>query len=155
PYPLLKTWFDAAEASLTASLGIQTSMELSKQELTHQARLELENLLGEVMVVRANLQTFWEDQGLISLSLSQQALSLLSAENAQARVQAATTRLFAFGVSSANNVVAAIESGLQAISIAQTAKLSAQAIALTGITAYFMSRAGKLHEAYQLARQVT
>ena len=59
----------------------------------------------------------------------------------------------AFYASSANDAVAAIESGLQAGSLAQAAGQTALAISIMGTTAMYMIGAGQLHEAQQLTQQ--
>jgi len=156
PYPMLETWLKAAEASLTASFGIQTSEPafLSMQNLQeYHEQQEQQNLLGEVLAWHAMLHSLWEDHGQEALLLCQRALALLFPENTPIRAQIDCARLTAFFVSSANDAVAAIEYGLQAGSLIQAAEPPALAIAILGNTACFMIGAGRLHEALQLTQQ--
>src|SRR5260370_26115075 len=118
PQTTLEPWLDAAEATLTASLMAQTQEDTSPTMLAPQARQELENHLGEVIAFRAVVRGHEEDgQGI--LPLCQQALALLSADNIGARTFAAWAQLRALYASAANDAAAAIESGLQASSLAQ------------------------------------
>ncbi|HEY4036625.1 MAG TPA: LuxR C-terminal-related transcriptional regulator, partial [Ktedonobacteraceae bacterium] len=141
----LQAWLDAAEAALTASLTMQTSTDLP------QARKEQENLLGEVIAWQAQLRSFQE--GHVALSRCQQALTLLSADNNMVRAQLASAQLIASYASSANNAVSAIESGLQAVLLAQEIGLDIFSIALMGLTALYMIGTGQLHAADRLSRQ--
>jgi LuxR family maltose regulon positive regulatory protein len=120
--------------------------------LTPQARQEQENLLGEVIAYRAILQSYDED-GQSALTLCQQALTLLSADNFVFRTVVAQARLWACYVSSVNDAVAAVESGLQACSLAQTAGQLPFAIGAMGTTALHMLGTGQLHEAQRLTQQ--
>ena len=60
-----------------------------------------------------------EEDGEAALPLCQRALALLSAKNIVGRIQVAIAQLIAYYISSANDAVAAIESALQAVSLAQ------------------------------------
>jgi len=154
PQTKLQAWFDAAQTSLTASLMAQTQADVSSSILTLQARQELENLLGEVIALRAILQSYQED-GQTALPLCQQALALLSADNLVVRAHVTHAQLLASYVSSANDAVAAIESGFQASSLAQEAEQTALALLVMGSTAVPMLGAGQLHEAQRLTLQAT
>ncbi|HEY4035427.1 MAG TPA: LuxR C-terminal-related transcriptional regulator [Ktedonobacteraceae bacterium] len=145
-YPVLQGWLDAAETMLTASLS-RTSPEQDSQ--LHQ---DQRNLLGEVIGTRAFLQSFQEDSQTV-LPLCQQALALLSADNFIVRAHVTSSQPMAYYASTANDAVAAIESGLQAISLAQTARHTTLAISLTASTVIYMIGAGRLHEAQRLTQQ--
>jgi len=154
PQAKLQAWFDAAEATLTASLTTQTQTNGLSSTLTPQARQEQENLLGEVIAFRAILQSYQQD-GQRALPLFQQALALLSADNLVVRAHVGHAQLLASYFSSANDAVAAIEHGLQASALAQVAGQTALAILVMGSTVLSMLGAGRLHEAQQLALQAT
>ncbi|HEX3642308.1 MAG TPA: AAA family ATPase, partial [Ktedonobacteraceae bacterium] len=152
PQTRLEAWLDAAEATLTASLMTQTQEDASPTMLAPQARQELENHLGEVIAFRAVIRGHEED-GEAILPLCQQALALLSADNIGARTFAAWAQLRALYASAANDAAEAIESGLQAGSLAQAAGKNALAIGIMGATALYMLGTGRLHEIYQLTQQ--
>jgi len=152
PHPMLHAWLDAAEAVLTASLTSQEYEDVSRPMLSSDMRQHQEYLLGTVIVTRAHLRSYEED-GEAALALSQRALTLLSAQNLVARAHAAGIQLMAYYSSSANNAVAAIQGGLQAISIAQATQQPTFAISYMGTTALHMIGTGQLHEAYQLSQQ--
>ncbi len=156
PYDLLDTWFNMAEAKLTASLEIQAAPEQTSQSAQYkQERQEQQDLLRDVIIWRATLLSLWKDHGPEALSLCQKALALLSPENALERATTTLAQLVAFYVSSANNAVAAAECGLQGIALAQTAGLSSLAMVLMGATAHCLIGAGKLHETLQLTKQAS
>jgi LuxR family maltose regulon positive regulatory protein len=152
PLAKLQAWFDAAEATLTASLTTQTNGVSST--LAPQARQEQENLLGEIIAFRAILQSYHQD-GQRALPLCQRALALLSADNLTVRAHVTHAQLLASYVSSANDAGAAIEYGFQASALAQAARQMALAILVMGSTVLSMLGAGRLHEAQQLALQAT
>jgi len=148
PFPLLVPWFVVAEATLR---GLRLEDDLHAM-LSPQMRLEQEDLLGELITFRTFLQSY-EGDGRVTLLLCQQALALLSPDNHPARVYVAGAQFMAYNDSSANDVAAAIQSGLQAGSLAQKAGRTALAITLIGATSCFVIEAGQLHEAHRLARQ--
>ena len=152
PSLMVQTWLNAAEAALTASLTMQTDEDTSSSILTPQARHEQEDLLGDVMACRAYVQSFGGD-GQDTLTLCRQALCLLSAENKMLRAEVYWAQSRTYYVSSANDAVAAIQSGLQGSILAQEAGDTALAITIIGTTACFMIGAGHLHDAQQLAEQ--
>jgi LuxR family transcriptional regulator, maltose regulon positive regulatory protein len=153
PYPMLETWLNAAEASLTASFGIQTSERAFVSMQNMQEQQKRQKLFGEVIAWHAMLHSLWEDHGQKALLLCQRALTLLLPEDTQTRAQIGAAQLTASFVSSANDAVAAIEYGLQAGSLIQAAEPPALAIAILGNTACFMIGAGRLHEALRLTQQ--
>jgi len=132
---------------------MQAHQDSSQTLLTPQERQKQENLLGEVLAFRAILRTYEEHGGSV-LILCQRAFALLSADNFVARAQVAYAQLQALYYSSANDAVAAIESGLQAGSLAQEAGNTALALVMMALTAMYMIGAGRLHEAQQLSQQV-
>ena len=132
-HPMLQIWLDAAEATLTASLA----QNASPTRFTLEAQQEQQDLLGEVITIRAVLQSYQED-GPGALALSEQALALLSAENSSIHVQVALAQLIAYYASSSNDAVAAVEGGLRGGLLAQAAGLPAQAIGIMGTTARYM-----------------
>jgi LuxR family maltose regulon positive regulatory protein len=152
PSTMLETWFNAAEAKLTASLSRQTPEGTTSTMLTPEAQREQEDLLGEVITWRAYLQSFSE-HGEIALALCQQALSLLSPENTMGRALVALPQLMTYYTSAANDAVASVECGLQGCMLAQEAGHTTLAIILMGITAKHMMGAGRLHEALKLTQQ--
>jgi LuxR family maltose regulon positive regulatory protein len=150
--PLLDGWFDAAETMLTASLATQTHEHASPMILDPQVQQQQENLLGGVISFRACLHSYQEDGQSVLLSC-QRALALLSSDNVVSRVQVGIAQHWAFYHSSANDAVASIQSGFQAGSLAQAAKLPVLAIGAMGSTAEHMIGTGQLHEALRLTQQ--
>jgi LuxR family transcriptional regulator, maltose regulon positive regulatory protein len=156
PYPILEAWFEAAEASLTTSLGTQTPVAASQPMQVLLGQQEQQDLLTEVIIWRATLRSLWEDYGPEALSLCQQVLVLVSPENALARARIAFAQFVASYVSSANDAVTAIESGLQVNLPAQAGNLPASlAITFMASTALCMIGTGQLHEAQRLIQQAT
>ena len=148
PQKTLDVWFETAETTLTVSLTTLTHQDTS----TPQARQEQENLLGEVMAWHAIVQSH-QEHGQAALALCQQALALLSAQNFVARAYLAYAQVQAFYSSSANDAVAAIESAIQAVSLAQAAGETALAIGFMAATAQHMIGAGQLREILRLTNQ--
>jgi LuxR family maltose regulon positive regulatory protein len=153
PYFMVQTWLDAAEAALTASLTTQADEDASHSVLTSQVRQEQEDLLGDVNACRAFLKSFKEEDGQGVLALCQQAFSLLSAENLTSRALIYWVLLRTYYISSPNDAVTAIQSGLQGGFLAQTAGHTALAITIMGTTACFVIGTGKLYEAQQMTEQ--
>jgi len=152
PYPMLKTWFDAAEATLTASLTAQANKDDSHTILTPQVRQEQENLLGEVIGFRAYLLSFGEE-GHAALPLCEQSLSLLSIENGILRSQVGMAQLIASYSSSANDAVAAIQSGHESSLAAQAVGIPGLVIGAMTTTATHMIGTGRLHETWRYIQQ--
>ena len=109
----------------------QMHQDASHPILTPQARQDQQNLLGEVISFRAFMKSFEED-GQATFSLGQQAFALLSQEHVIARVVVGWAQLLAYYTSATNDAMAAVESGLQAGSLAQTAGQTALAISVMG-----------------------
>ena len=86
---------------------------LSSQEQKHE--------LGKVMALRAYLQSSTEN-GSATLALGEQALALLSPENGAFRAIAAIAKAIAYYTSSANDAMASITYGYQAIQLTQEAR---------------------------------
>lgn len=152
PYPMLQIWLDAAEATLTASLTQHSHVDASSTAHTLKAQQDRQNLLGEVITMRAVLRSYQED-GPEVLTLCEHAFALLSVDHSIIRVQVTLAQLIAYYASSANDAIAAIECGLQGALIAQAADQPAQAIAIMGTTARYMIGARRLHEVQQLTQQ--
>jgi len=151
PPTTVQAWFQMAETTLATSLMRHSQEDGSDPVLTSQARQDQENLLGEVLGFRAFLLSFQED-GQAVLSLCQRAFSLLSETNALARAHLAFPQVTSY-YTSANNVMAAIDSGLDGSRLAQEAGYTAMAISTMGTTIYFMTAAGQLSEAHRLAQR--
>ncbi len=145
-------WLDAAEAALTASLTTQVHEDASPSMFVPQTRQEQEDLLGEVIATRAFLQSFQED-GQAALSLCQQSLATLSIENGTVRVLTVYAQIRAFYASSINDAQAAVQTGLQASSLAHTAGNIRFEIVAMGTTAMYMIATGQLHETHQLTQR--
>ena len=150
PFPLLMAWSNAAEATLTALLTRQSPEDVSLPLSVPHTRQEQENLLGEILGWRGILLGI-EDDGR-ARSLYQRALSLLSEENMLSRAQVAWVQVLTSYVSSVNDALAAVESGLQGGRLALAAEQPAVALSFMGITACFMIGSGRLHEAYQITQ---
>ncbi len=152
PRSMLNGWLDTAEATLTTSLTRQNDEDSSDPMLVLQSRQEQENLLGEVIAWRAALRLGTKDEE-VSFTLCQRALSLLSAGNTISRAQVANFQIHIYYTSVANDIVAAIESGLHGIMSAKTANHTALALNIIGTTTCAMIAAGRLHEVHQLTQQ--
>jgi LuxR family maltose regulon positive regulatory protein len=105
-----------------------------------------------VLILRALLQSFQED-GQAAFTLYEQALNLLSADNSAFKSIISIGKLFGYSYSSANDAVAAIKNGYQAVLLAQEAKQPVVAFSMTSTTAIHLIGAGRLHEAEQLLQQ--
>ena len=147
PHAVLFRWLDLAEMALEKILKEQKSAQASQEESSQ----DLRDQFGKVLTHRAFLQSFTED-GPGSLELSEQALALLSPENYIIRVFVSMGRLFYYS-SSANNSMAAIESGRQAILLAQEAKRPAVTLSALAATTVALIGAGRLNEADRLIQQ--
>ncbi|HWS82733.1 MAG TPA: LuxR C-terminal-related transcriptional regulator, partial [Ktedonobacteraceae bacterium] len=152
PHALLFTWLDMAEATVRASLKEQTLASVSQRNFSPQAQQEQMDLLGKILTYRAYLWSYLAD-GQAAFALHEQALALLSPENAAFRAIAAIGKSIAYYSSSANNAMATIESGYQAALLTQEAKQPAVTFAMRAWTAIYLIGAGHLHETEQLTRQ--
>jgi LuxR family maltose regulon positive regulatory protein len=146
PQPTVEAWLDTAEAMLTTAQGPDSST------VPTVAKEDQADLLAEELAWRAFLRCHVRD-GHIALSLCQQALSLLSLENYHVRAIVEWVRFRTLYICSANDAAAAVESGLQASSLAQTAGLRALAIVILGTTTAYMVGTGQLREALRLTQQ--
>jgi LuxR family maltose regulon positive regulatory protein len=140
PYPLLSRWLDLAEAALGVWL---------KEQISAQRQPERRDQLGKVLTLRALLQSY-EGNGLATLALTEQALALLSPENAAFRAIVAIAKAIASYSSSMNDAVAAIACGYQAILLAQEAGQPVVALCMRASTVIPLIGAGRLHEVEQL-----
>ncbi len=152
PHPLLFMWLDLAETALRTSLKEQTSAEVSQGNLSSQAQQEQRDLLGKALTLRAYLCSYNED-GQTAFALYEQALALLSPDNAAFRAIIAIGKLLAYFSSSANNAMVAIECGYQGVLLAQMARQPTVALSMKADTAMHLIEAGRLHEAEQLTQQ--
>jgi LuxR family maltose regulon positive regulatory protein len=150
PYHLLFTWLDLAEATLRASLKEQISVQGS---LSAQGQQKQMDQLGKALTLRAFLQCYEED-GQAGLVLSEQALAHLSPENTAFLAIVAVAKSIAYYRSSANDVVAAIENGYQAVLLTQEARQPAVTCCMIATTLIYLIGAGRLHQAEQLTQQV-
>jgi LuxR family maltose regulon positive regulatory protein len=149
---MLEGWLDCAEAALTTSPIEAIDTDTPDPILIPQTREEQANLLGEVIAFRALVRSYQEN-GETALPLCQQALALLSAENYLVRTQVACAQFWAYYTSTANDAVAAIQSGLQAISLAQATEQTTLILAIMSSTVLHMIGTGQLHEAQRLTLQ--
>jgi LuxR family maltose regulon positive regulatory protein len=152
PYPLLHMWLDLAETALRALLKEQMSAEVSQRSLFPQAQQEQRDQLGKVLTLRSLLHSFTED-GPGSLVLGERALALLSLENVAFRSIVAIAKTVASYCSSANDAIAAMACGYQAILLAQEAGQPAVALCMRASTIIPLIGAGCLYEAEQLIQQ--
>jgi LuxR family maltose regulon positive regulatory protein len=144
PHPLLYKWLDLAEAALGASL---------KEQISAQGSPEQRDQLGRVLTLRTLLQCYEKD-GQAGIVLGEQALVHLSPDNAAFRAIVAISKSLAYYRSSANDAVAAIENGYQAILLTQEARQPAVTCCMIATTLPYLIGAGRLHEAEQLTQQV-
>ncbi len=152
PHGLLSTWLDLAETALKASFKEQMPTEVSQGSSSLQEQQERTDLLGRVLVLRAFLHSFQED-GQVSLTLDEQALALLSPENAAFRAIVAFVNSRACYTSSINDVGAAIKFGDQGARLAQQARQPAVALCMMSLNFICLIWAGRLHEAERLIQQ--
>jgi LuxR family maltose regulon positive regulatory protein len=150
PHTILFRWLDLAEVALRTTLELkeQESVQAPQEESSQEQR----DLLGKVLTLRAFLHSLIGDES-GGLSLGEQALVLLSPENAAFRAIAAIAKHIAYYNSSANDVMAAIASGQQAALLTQEAKQPAVTLCMVAQTALTLIGAGRLHEAEQLTQQ--
>ncbi len=152
PHALLYNWLDMAEMALMASLKTLMPAEVSQASLTPQARQEQMDLLGKIFTLRAHLCSYTED-GQAAIALCDQALALLFAEDEAFRAIVAITKSITYYNSSANNVMASIECGYQAILFTHKARQPAVTINMIAATVIHLMGAGCLHEAERLTQQ--
>ncbi len=150
PHCLLTRWLDLAEAALRSSLKEQMS---TQESLSAQVKQEQRDQLGKVLTLRAYLQSIQED-GQRAFALYEQALVHLFPENATFLAITTLTKAMAYYISSANNAMAAIKSGFQAIHFTQEARQPAVTCCMIVSTVAYEIGAGRLHEAEQLTQQV-
>jgi LuxR family maltose regulon positive regulatory protein len=153
PHPLLSMWLDLAEAALKASFKPQMPAQTSQGSLLPQEQQEQMDLLGKVLTLRCTLVQGFQADGEAALMSGEQALALLSPENAGFRAIANTGQGIASYLSVTNNAVAAIKYGYQAAQFAQEAGQPVVALAMMTPTIMHLIGAGRLHEAEQLTQQ--
>jgi LuxR family maltose regulon positive regulatory protein len=147
PHPILETWLNAAEATLKR----QADVNGSPPTFSLQTQKNQEDLLEDVIAFRMFVRSYKSDGGAV-LPLSQQALAQTSAHNYIARSLIGNAQAVAY-YTCANDTEAAIQSGLQASSLAQVAGKPALAISILGTTLLSVIGTGRLREAQQLAQQ--
>ena len=152
PPERLEAWLNTAETMLTASLTLPVHREVSHPIPPQHMRQQQEDLLGQVISWRAYLQTFQQD-GHVALTLCQQALALVSAENFAVRAPVAFAQLQAYYSSCANDAGAAIQRWSQLDHFTQGVGQMALALTSVGGTILHVIGAGRLHEALRLSQQ--
>jgi LuxR family maltose regulon positive regulatory protein len=152
PHRLLSRWLDLAEAVLKASFKEQMPTEVSQGSPSLQKQPERTDLLGKVLTLRAFLQGFQED-GQAALTLGEQALALLSPENAAFRAIVASVNSGACYTSSLNDAMTAIKMGYQGALLAQQAGQPVVALCMMSLNSIYLIGAGRLHEAERLTQQ--
>ncbi len=152
PMTMLKTWLEAVEATLTASLTQQAQENVLHPIPNQKLLQEQQNLLGTAMVGRAFIQSI-DEHGEAALPLCEQALFLLSADN-YAHINLAWAQLYAYYYS-VNDTEAALRSGLRAVSLAQKAGHNEIVITAICAAARHMKESGQLHDAQRLIHQAT
>ncbi len=143
PSPLIHHWLDLAEMALETTLKEQKSVQSSQGEQ------EQRDQLGQVLTFRTLLHSFTED-GPTTLALAEQALALLSPENAAFRAIVVIAKTITSYSSSVNDAAAAIACGYQAILLTQEARQPAVALCMITSIAICLIGAGRLHEVEQL-----
>jgi LuxR family maltose regulon positive regulatory protein len=152
PYALLYAWLDLAEAALRTRLKEQMPAEGSQGSFSSQGQQEQRDQLGQVLTLRALLQSYI-GEGPATLELADQALILLSPENTPFRVIVATAKATYYGISD-HDVMAAIHYGYQALQLTQEAREPAAiTFCMVASVAIDLIRAGRLHEVEQLTQQ--
>ena len=149
PHALLFTWLDLAEMALETTLKEQQSVQSSQGDLSSQ---EQRDQFGQVLTLRIYLHSYTEN-GPATLVLGEQALALLSPDNAAFRAIVAIGKSIAYCSSSTNDVAAAIAYGYQAILLTQEARQPAVTFSMITVTAFNLIMAGRLHEVERLVQQ--
>jgi LuxR family maltose regulon positive regulatory protein len=150
-HPMLEAWLNIAEARLTALLTPQTDQEDSPLLLASHTQQDLKDLLAEVIAWHAVLRGY-QQKGRAALTLCQQALSLVSAENHMTHAIISITKTESY-YHSENDAEVAIHMGVQAIRLARETGQDALVLALMSTTVRCMIDAGRLQEAEQLVKQ--
>jgi LuxR family maltose regulon positive regulatory protein len=153
PHFTLYAWLDIVEATRKAALD-QTIVlaDVSCTSCNPQARREQENLLGEILTMRAHIMSYRGD-GQAVLACCERAEVLLLAENTLFHTFLAFTKFHLCYYSAINDGVTAIESGYQAIRCAQAAGYSILALTMMACTVSPLLAAGRLHEVERLTQQ--
>jgi LuxR family maltose regulon positive regulatory protein len=151
PPQMLQAWLDAAEEAAKTWLISQTQEQVFDPILASQAWQNQENVLGEVIGWHALLRSIEEDSK--ALTLCQQALALLSADNMVSRSLIAIAQSVAYLNSSANDAMGVVESARQATFLAQATGQAAIATNIKAVSVMHLTVVGQLHEAERLARQ--
>ncbi len=148
-HAFLYRWLDLAEMALGTTLKEQKSAQAAWGDLSSP---EQRDLLSKVLTLRAFLHSFTED-GAVVLALGEQALFLLSPENAAFHAIVAIGKSIVYYGSSLNDSVAAIECGYQAILLTQEARQPVVTFCMITVTAFNLIMAGRLHEVERLVQR--
>jgi len=146
-HPMLEGWLDTAESMLTTVLSMQMD-EDGPSSMSIQ-----ENLLGGVLSFRALMRMMTEADGQAALRLCQRAFTLFSPDNLAARTHSLLLHGISYSSTSVNDGVMAVETDLQAISLAQVSGQNSLIILAMASTALHMRRMGQLHQPYRLIQQ--
>ncbi len=150
PYALLYRWLDLAEVALRTSLKEQMPAEVSQGSLFSQGQQEQRDLLGQMLTLRAILQSYTGDRP-AALAFAEQALTLLSPENAPFHVIVTLAKSIACYT---NDAMAAIQYDYQALQLTREAREpAAVTFCIVASAAIHLIGAGRLHEAEQLTQQ--
>jgi ATP-dependent transcriptional regulator len=165
PPDRLESWLDMAEATITSTLNKQipagassttaspTATSTTALATTTQAQQEQLWLLGEVIATRAYLRSYRED-GQDALSLCQQALALLPAQDIIIRAQVLLAQAKIYLYTSANDAAQAYQNALQASLLVHEVGNIGLETFYKGIAAFSLVAMGRLHETQQLTQQV-
>jgi LuxR family maltose regulon positive regulatory protein len=152
PYALLYAWLDLAEAALRTSLKEQMPAEGSQGSFSSQGQQEQRDQLGQVLTLRALLQSY-SGEGPATLELADQALILLSPENMAFRAIVAIAKATYYSIS-AHDATAAIHYSYQALQLTQEAREPAAiTFCMVASVVIDLIGAGRLHEVEQLTQQ--
>jgi LuxR family maltose regulon positive regulatory protein len=146
PNPLLESWLNVAEATLTSVLNAQMD-ENEPSGMSIQ-----QDLLGTVIGIRTALKAFEGDEQ-ATRELAERALTLLLPGNLRMRVGITLCHGIAFYISAVNNAATAVETMVQTVSLARVADQPGVVLLSIGTTVMCMMGTGQLHEAYRLTQQ--
>jgi LuxR family maltose regulon positive regulatory protein len=150
-HPILEAWLNIAEARLTALLTPQTDQEDSPLLLAPHRQQDLKDLLAEVITWHAMLWSY-QQKGRAALTLCQQALSLVSAENHMTHAIISITKAESY-YHSENDAEIAIPMGVQAIRHARKTGQDAFVLGLMSTAVRCLIDTGRLQEAEQQVKQ--
>ncbi|HTK08557.1 MAG TPA: LuxR C-terminal-related transcriptional regulator [Ktedonobacteraceae bacterium] len=153
PQRTLLNWLDAAERTQRALLVDLKDVDDRAASKNPSKKLpQQENLLGEILALRALLLSY-QDDGREALTLGQQALEILSPQNLLVQAQVAFAQCLACYVSSINDAEEAVHYGRLAGQLALDADNPAFASVYFGASTRYLLEGGQLYEAQRLAQQ--